>query len=72
MLKDFRVKNDPGTERPASFESDVVLKDFSRGTSFEKTISMNQPLVYKGFQIYQAGYTPNPRGQRNVFVCGGA
>ena len=63
MLKDFRVKNDPGTERPASFESDVVLKDFSRGTSFEKTISMNQPLVYKGFQIYQAGYTPNPEGK---------
>ena len=70
-LKDFRVKNDPGTNRPASFESDVVLKDFSRGVSIEKKISMNEPLAYRGFQIYQAGYTPNPGGKDvSVFAVG--
>ncbi len=70
-LKDFRVKNDPGTNKPASFESDVVLKDFARGTSVEKTISMNQPLAYRGFKIYQAGYTPNPGGKDvSVFAVG--
>ncbi len=68
MLKDFRVKFDPGTERPASYESDVVVKDFTRGTSFEKTISMNQPLAYRGFHIYQAGYQQNPDGtETSVF-----
>ncbi len=70
-LKDFRVKNDPGTNKPASFESDVVLKDFARGVSLEKTISMNQPLTYRGFKIYQAGYTPNPGGKDlSVFAVG--
>lgn len=70
-LKDFRVKNDPGTTRAASFESDVVLKDFARGTSIEKTISMNEPLIYRGFRVYQAGYTPNPDGKElSVFVVG--
>ena len=56
-LKDFKVRHDPGTEKAAAFESDVVLKDFARGTALEKTISMNQPLEYKGFKIYQAGYS---------------
>ncbi|HRK61451.1 MAG TPA: cytochrome c biogenesis protein ResB [Candidatus Omnitrophota bacterium] len=69
MLKDFRVKFDPGTERPAAYESDVVVKDFTRGTSFEKTISMNQPLVYRGFHVYQAGYQQNPDGtESSVFA----
>lgn len=70
-LKDFRVKNDPGTEKAASFESDVTLKDFSRGISLDKTISMNQPLVYRGFRIYQAGYTANPgAAEVSVFAVG--
>lgn len=63
MLKDFRVNHDPGTDKPASFESDVVVKDFTRGTTLNKTISMNQPLNYCGFKVFQAGYTPNPDGK---------
>lgn len=69
MLKDFRVKFDPGTERPAAYESDVVVKDFTHGKSFEQTISMNNPLVYRGFHIYQAGYQQNPDGtETSVFA----
>lgn len=70
-LKDFRVKNDPGTERAAAYESDVVLKDFTRGVSFEKTISMNQPLDYRGFKVYQAGYQIGEDGvEVSVFAVG--
>ncbi len=69
MLKDFRIKFDPGTERPAAYESDVVVKDFTHGKSFEQTISMNKPLVYRGFHIYQAGYQQNPDGtEASVFA----
>ena len=55
-LKDFRVENYPGTDRPASFESDVTLKDDARGIVKNQTISMNEPLKYRGVQIYQSGY----------------
>lgn len=55
-LKDFRVENYPGTNRPASFESDVVLKDDFTGTVREHKIGMNRPLNYRGFKVFQSGY----------------
>ncbi len=55
-LKDFRVENYPGTNRPASFESDVVLKDDFTGTVREQNIGMNRPLKYRGFKVFQSGY----------------
>ncbi len=56
-LKDFRLEHYPGTENPASYESDVTLKDDSRGVVRDATISMNNPLVYRGYRIYQSGYS---------------
>ncbi len=56
-LKDFRVQNYPGTDRPASFESDVTLQDDMTGLAQNATISMNKPLIHNGFYIYQAGYS---------------
>ncbi len=70
-LKDFRVENDPGTEKPASFESDVILKDDMRGIERKVTISMNNPLVYRGFHVYQASYlTEEGRPEISVFAVG--
>ena len=66
-LRDFKVENYPGTERPASFESDVTLKDDARGTSKDVTISMNKPLSYRGFHIYQSGYSLE-QGQPEVSI----
>ena len=57
MLRDFRMEQYPGTDRPASFESDVTLKDDSRGLVKDVTISMNKPLAYRGYHIYQSGYS---------------
>ncbi len=55
-LRDFKIDYYPGTQKPASFESDVTLKDSGRGIVKETTISMNKPLNYRGFHIYQSGY----------------
>ena len=56
-LRDFRLEQYPGTSRPASFESDVTLRDDARGVSRDVTISMNQPLIWRGFRVYQSGYS---------------
>ncbi len=55
-LKDFRLENYQGTSNPMSFESDVELMDPLQGVMKKTTISMNEPLSYKGFKIYQSGY----------------
>lgn len=55
-LEDFRLEHYPGTNNPMSFESDVVLTDPMRGVLQKATISMNNPLSYRGYKIYQSGY----------------
>lgn len=71
QLKDFRLEKYPGTDRPASFESDVILKDDMRGVVKEATISMNKPLEYKGYHIYQSGYsTPEGEPEISTFSVG--
>lgn len=67
MLRDFRMHQYPGTDNPASFESDVTLKDDSRGMVKEVNISMNKPLVHRSFRIYQSGYS-QPEGQPEISI----
>ncbi|MBI1977802.1 MAG: cytochrome c biogenesis protein ResB [Candidatus Omnitrophica bacterium] len=59
-LKDFMMDTDPGTERPASFKSQVILKDPMRGIEREHLIQMNEPLKYNGFKLYQSAYHVEP------------
>ncbi len=66
-LRDFRVEEYPGTNRPASFESDVTLSDDFRGVKKNATISMNEPLVYRGVRIFQASYSRTP-GEPDISV----
>ncbi len=66
-LKDFRIETYPGSNQPASFESDVVLKDDFTGTVKAQTIKMNQPLKHRGFKIYQSGYQL-PQGGPEISV----
>src|SRR5262249_52987105 len=54
-----RRVTDPGTERPASFSSDVVLTYEPRQgqtRTEEHQIAMNRPLVYGPYKVYQADY----------------
>ena len=66
-LRDFRLENYPGTQRPASFESDVTLKDDSNGTVKDLTIQMNEPLKYRGYKVFQSGYQ-QPAGEPEISI----
>lgn len=59
-LKDFRKTLYPGTDRPLSYESDIIITDSD--TEFPATISMNKPLTYKGYTLYQSSYQIRPDG----------
>jgi hypothetical protein len=59
-LKKARQVTDPGTTRPASFESDVVLafKKADEEVRSDHSISMNHTLDHSGFKVYQTEYEP--------------
>jgi hypothetical protein len=59
-LKKAQQVTDPGTTRPASFQSDVVLTREEGGTplSSEHSISMNNTLDHGRCKVYQTSYRP--------------
>jgi hypothetical protein len=44
----------PGTDKPRSYQSEVVIED--HGAQWHSLIRMNEPLRYKGYTFYQASY----------------
>ncbi len=69
MLKQFRRIDYPGTMDAQGFESDVVLKDAVHGAVLEKTISMNHPLSYGGYKIFQSSYSdPGSGAKTSIFT----
>jgi hypothetical protein len=49
--------SDPGTQQPASYTSFVLLTDKRHHIEEEpRVITMNQPLDYDGYKLYQSGY----------------
>jgi len=70
-LKDFKIENNPGTDQPARFSSDVVLKDDKQGLTRDVHITMNEPLEYQGFKLYQSAYSIEPgRPEISIFSVG--
>ena len=57
-LLDFRKIDYPGTQMAAGFESDVQLTDPQRGVILMRKISMNNPLKYRGYSVFQSSYVP--------------
>lgn len=57
-LKDFRKINYAGTNKAKEFESDLTIHDGD--LSWPVTISMNQPLRYKGYTFYQSSFEQRP------------
>lgn len=53
----FNMDRYQGTNRAASYESRVKVPDLG-----ETLISMNEPLKYNGFTIYQASFEEDPSG----------
>jgi len=60
VLTKFKMEKDPGTNRPASYESFVRL--FSNDGPQEHHIYMNNPLKHQGFTFYQASYSQDQQG----------
>lgn len=55
-LKKFSKVDYPGTDTAMSFESDVEVAGQNH------KISMNEPLKYDGYTLYQSSYILNPKG----------
>ena len=66
-LTDFEVKHDPGTAKPASYKSEVLLTDEKAGIKDKPiTITMNHPLTHRKFTFYQSSFDQerDPRSGR--------
>lgn len=55
QLKKFHI-DFYSTGMPKLFASDVVVRDKENGKTFEATIKVNQPLLYKGLAVYQSSF----------------
>jgi len=60
-LKDFKMEKHPRTEVARSYES--LVEVHSGGASREVLISMNEPMRYKSFTLYQASYAIDQMGR---------
>ncbi|HEY0634580.1 MAG TPA: cytochrome c biogenesis protein ResB, partial [Gammaproteobacteria bacterium] len=54
-LEDFRIEH-YASGQPKSFESDIIISDDELKEPLRKTIAVNHPLSYKGYNIYQASF----------------
>ena len=54
-VEDFRIEHYPSGQ-PKSFESDLAIIDADLQQPLQKTISVNHPLTYKGYTIYQNSF----------------
>ena len=60
-LDDFRAEFHPNSDKPRTFESDVTLH--TPELTRRARISMNHPLRYAGYTLYQASYAIDATGQ---------
>ncbi len=69
-LKDFEVTYDPGTSKPASYTSEVLLTDEKAGLKDQPiTITMNHPLTHRKLTFYQSSFHPSTdRATQGDFV----
>jgi hypothetical protein len=63
LLK-FRHGKNPGQMGDASFASTVELVDRAKGIDRQRTISMNEPLVYGKYALYQSSFKETPEGKQ--------
>ncbi|MDR0686418.1 MAG: cytochrome c biogenesis protein ResB [Dysgonamonadaceae bacterium] len=65
-LVKFTLKRYPGSDSPASYESQVRIHDHNKVTT--RTISMNNPLDYRGYRFFQMSYDEDENGSA-LSVC---
>jgi ABC-type transport system involved in cytochrome c biogenesis permease subunit len=65
-LLEFKKSVHPGTQIAQAYESTVLIHD--QGGSWRAHISMNQPLRYRGYTIYQASFINDGKRDGSVFA----
>jgi cytochrome c biogenesis protein len=60
-VDDFRIEH-YATGQPKSFETDLVLFDDTLPEPIKTTISVNHPLIHKGYAIYQSSFADGGSG----------
>jgi hypothetical protein len=63
-MKDFKQELHPGTNMARGFSSDIVVHDGD--IDWPYTISMNEPLRYKGYTFYQSSFTVRTDGEYSI------
>ena len=61
-LKDFQLDRYPGSMSPASYASEVVLKDKEQGVTMPYRIFMNNILEHRGYRFFQSSYDQDEGG----------
>lgn len=61
VLKRFVHENHPGTQIPAVYQSDLVLRDGISSTPV--SIKMNEPLRHRGYTFFQSSYYEESPGR---------
>jgi len=61
-LQSFEIEYYPGTNSPANYVSVVEVTDSKSGEHFERGISMNNILRYKGYRFYQSSFDEDWQG----------
>lgn len=65
-LLNFKKEMYPGTELAKSYSSRVRIID--NDMTWEALISMNEPLRYKGYTVYQSSFMTTPQGDMTVLA----
>jgi len=61
-LEDFVMRKYPGSNKPSSYESHVIVIDPKNNVRMPYNIHMNHPLVYGGYKFFQSSYDPDEKG----------
>lgn len=62
QLNNFELERYPGSNSPASYASEVVVKDQENNKNFPFRIYMNHVLDYRGYRFFQASYDNDEMG----------
>jgi hypothetical protein len=65
-LNKFTIGHYPGARRPRSFESQITITDQTTGRVLNQVISMNHPVSYGAYTLYQSSYQRG--GERLVSI----
>jgi ResB-like family len=64
ILNEFKRELHPGTNMASGFSSSITIKDGK--IEWPYTISMNNPLRYKGYTFYQSSFSIRPDGTFSI------